>query len=59
MLRLLYPWEGDTEPIVPHDGWVPESVWTGAEKLALRGIRSPDRLACSELLYRLRCPGPQ
>ena len=22
------------------------------------GIRSPDRLACSQSLYRLRCPGP-
>jgi hypothetical protein len=23
------------------------------------GIRSPDRPACSESLYRLSCPGPQ
>jgi hypothetical protein len=30
-------------------------VWTGAEYLALTGIRSPDRPARSESLYRLQC----
>ena len=41
-------------------GWVgPGSVWMGAENLASSGIRSPDRPACSELLYRLINPGPQ
>jgi hypothetical protein len=38
-------------------GWVaPEPVWTGAENLAPTGIRSPDRPARSESLYRLRYP---
>jgi hypothetical protein len=34
----------------------PGSVWTGAENLAPTGIRSPDRPARSQSLYRLRCP---
>ena len=38
--------------------WAPGPVWTGAENLAPNGIRSPDRPACSESLYRLRYPGP-
>ena len=33
-------------------------VWTGAENLISTGIRSPDRPACSESLYRLSHPGP-
>jgi hypothetical protein len=32
-------------------------ICTGAENLAPTGIRSPDRLARSELLYRLSYPG--
>jgi len=36
----------------------PMPVWTGAENLALTGIRSPDRPAVSESLYRLSYPGP-
>ena len=40
-------------------GWVgPGPVWTGAENLAQTGIRSPDRPARSESLYRLSYPGP-
>jgi hypothetical protein len=35
-----------------------EQVWTGAENLALTGIRSPDRPAPTELLYRLRYSSP-
>jgi hypothetical protein len=35
------------------------SVWTGAEKLAPTGIRSPDRPACSDSPYRLSAPGPR
>ena len=31
----------------------------GVENLAPTGIRSPDRVACSESLYRLSSPGPQ
>ena len=34
----------------------PGSVWTGAENLAPSGIRSPDRPARSESIYRLRYP---
>jgi hypothetical protein len=47
----------DTVPIVQEAGWAPGPVWTGAENLAPIGIRSPDRPACSESLYRLRYPG--
>jgi len=32
-------------------------VWTGVGNLALTGIRSPDRPACSESLYRLSYRG--
>jgi hypothetical protein len=40
-------------------GWVSHQgpVWTGAENLASIGIRSPDRPARSESLYRLSYPG--
>ena len=40
-------------------GWVGSRAGLdGAENLAPTGIRSPDRPACSELLYRLSYPGP-
>ena len=45
-------------PIVQEAGWAPGPVWTGAENLAPTGIRSPDRPAHSESLYRLSYPGP-
>ena len=45
-------------PILQEAGWVPGPVWTGAEILAPAGIRSPDRSARSELLYRLSYPSP-
>jgi len=35
----------------------PGPVWTGPENLASTGIRSSDRPARSESLYRLCCPG--
>jgi len=35
-----------------------QPVWTGEENLATTGIRSPDRPARSESLYRLSYPGP-
>jgi len=57
--RSLYPWERDTVPIVQEAGWAPGPVWTGAENLASTGIRSPDRPARSQPLYRLRYPDPQ
>jgi hypothetical protein len=45
-------------PILQKAGWAPRTVWTGAENLVPTGIRSPDRPARSESLYRLRYPGP-
>jgi hypothetical protein len=32
--------------------WAPGPVWTVAENLTTDGIRSPDRPACSQSLYR-------
>ena len=37
-------------------GWVPGPVWTGAENFAPTGIRSPDRPARNQSLYRLSYP---
>jgi hypothetical protein len=51
----LYPGK-DPVPIVQEAGWAPGLVWMGAENLALTGIRSPDRPACSQSLYQLRYP---
>ena len=48
----------DPVPIVQEAGWAPGPVWTGAKNLAPTGIRSPDRSARSESLYRLSYPGP-
>jgi hypothetical protein len=46
----------DPVPIVQEAGWAPGPVWTGAENLASTGVRSTDRLALSQSLYRLRYP---
>ena len=43
---------------VYESGRAPGPVRTGAVKLALTEIRSPDRAVRSESLYRLSCPGP-
>jgi hypothetical protein len=56
--RPLYPREGDPVPLLLEAGWAPGPVWTAAENLTPNGIRSPDRPARSESLYRLRYPGP-
>ena len=48
----------DSVPIIQEAGWAPRTVWTGAENLAFTGIRSTDRPACIESLYRLSYPGP-
>ena len=49
----------DPVPIVQEAGWSPGPVWTVAENLAPpTGIRSPDRPARSESLYRMSYPGP-
>jgi hypothetical protein len=44
--------------IVQEAGLAPEKVWTGVENLAVTEIRSPDRPARSESLYRLSNPCP-
>jgi hypothetical protein len=49
----------DPVQIVQEAGWAPWPVWTGAKHLVPTGIRSPDRPACSKLLYRLSYPGPR
>jgi hypothetical protein len=43
-------------PIVQETGWAPGLVWTGAENLAPTKIRSADRPARSQSLYRLHYP---
>jgi hypothetical protein len=43
-------------PLVQEAGWAPGPVWTGAENLASTGIRSLDRPARSQSLYRLNDP---
>jgi hypothetical protein len=45
----------DPVPIVPE---APGPVWTCTKNLAPNGIRSPDRPARSQSLYRLSYPGP-
>jgi len=54
--RPLFNSGKDPVPIVQEAGWAPGPVWTGAENLALAGIRSPDRPARSQSLYRLSYP---
>jgi hypothetical protein len=46
----------DPVPIVQEAGWAPGPVWTYAKNLAPTGIRSPDRPARSQSLYRLSYP---
>jgi hypothetical protein len=43
-------------PIVQEAGWAAGPVWTRAKNLAPTGIRSPDRPAHSQSLYRLSYP---
>ena len=50
----LYPQERDTVAIVEEAKWAPGPVWAGAENITPTSIRSPDRPAHSESLYRLR-----
>ena len=54
--RPLFTPGKDLVPIVQEAGWAPGPVWTGAENLAPTGIRSPDRPARSQSLYRLLHP---
>jgi hypothetical protein len=39
-------------------GWATGAVWMSAENLANTWIRTPDRLARTESVYRLNYPGP-
>ena len=55
-LRPLFTPGKDTVPIVEEAGWAPRPIWTGAKILVPTGIRSPDRPARSQSLYRLRYP---
>jgi hypothetical protein len=52
----FYPRERSI-PIVQEAGWAPGPIWTGAEHITPTGIRSPDRPARSQSLYRLSYPG--
>jgi hypothetical protein len=54
--RPLFTPGKDPVPIVQEAGWAPRPVWTGAKNLAPTGIRSPDRPARNQSLYRLRYP---
>jgi hypothetical protein len=56
MSRLLFTPGKDLVPIVQEAWWAPGPVWTGAENLTPIGIRSLDRPARSQLLYRLHYP---
>ena len=51
------PYPGkDPVPIVQEAGWASGPVGAGMENLAPAGIRSPDRPAHRQSLYRLRYP---
>ena len=54
--RPLFTSGKEPVPIVQEAGWFTGPVWTGAENLAPTGIRSPDRPAHSQSLYRLSYP---
>ena len=54
--RPLFTPGKDPVPIVQEAGWVPAPVWTCVENLAPTGIRSPDRPAVAQSLYRLSYP---
>jgi hypothetical protein len=51
--------ERDPVPILQEAVRAWSSVWIGTENLAHSGVRTPDRLANSESLYRLCYPGPK
>ena len=57
MSQPLFTPGNDPVPTVQEAVWAPGPVWTGAEVLAPSArIRSPDRPARSQSLYRLRYP---
>jgi hypothetical protein len=51
--RPLFTPGKEPVPIVQEAGWASGPVWTSAENLGPTGIRSPDRPARSQSLYRL------
>jgi hypothetical protein len=57
MPRPFYPRGREPVPIVQEARWGLGPVWTDTENLATTGIRSSDRPARSESLYRLSYPG--
>jgi len=54
--RPLFTPGKEPVPIVQEAGWSPGPIWTDTENLARTGIRSPDRPARSQSLYRLSYP---
>ena len=54
--RPLFNPGKDPVPIVQEAVWAPGPVWIGAENFAPTGIRSPDRPARNQSLYRLSYP---
>ena len=54
--RALFNSWKDPVRLVQEVGWTPGPVWTGAENLVPTGIRSPERPARSQSLYRLSYP---
>ena len=56
--RPLYPRERNLVPIAWEAPCAPGPVRKGAENLASKGVRSPERPDRSESLYRPRYPGP-
>jgi len=52
--RPLFTPGKEKVPIVQEAGWAPGSFWTRSKNLAPTGIRSPDRPARRQSLYRLR-----
>ena len=56
--RPLFTPGKDPVPVVQEAGWATGPGLTDAENLTPTGIRSPDRPAHSQSLYRLSYPGP-
>jgi hypothetical protein len=56
--RPLYPQQRGPVPIAQEAWLAPGPVWACMDNFALTGIRSPDRPAPIESLYRLRHPSP-
>ena len=48
----ITPAKGDLVPILQEVGWAKGPVWTSAKSVDCTGIRSLDRPAGNELLYR-------